>query len=350
MEQESNKPFHKSDALFASLIKYRKALFIISLCAAIVSGVVSVLIPSQYKATTVLFTSVTNNTPRSIIDPNYESKDYIAFGDDKNCEQMMQIVKSADVMYAMAKKYNLYEHYGIENYKDKDSRLRGEYADNFEFEITEYQSIKITVFDRQPVMAYMYANGIVQVADSVYRQVILQRASTAFNIVKQQYDSSRIVLKNIEDSMDFYRKKGVLSFDYQVKELTKGYVDAQIKGNPADVKLMDDKLNLFATYGRNFSDIANELNDQYKWMQQIKQSYLEAKINLDKIIPPFFVAEKAVIPDKRTFPIRWLIVVISTLAAFFFGFIFLLISEKINRREVPSLRLNPNPSNTSLNP
>jgi hypothetical protein len=129
--------------------------------------------------------------------------------------------------------------------------------------------------------------------------------------------------------MDFYRKQGVLSYDYQVKELTKGYADAQIKGNAGDIKAIQDKLNAFAEYGRGYWDLYNALSDQYKWMLQVKQAYMEAKTNMDRVIPPFFVAEKPTLPDKATFPIRWLIVVVSTFAAFFFGLAFLLINEKL---------------------
>jgi capsular polysaccharide biosynthesis protein len=350
MDRENKDFFQKTEDLIGSLYKYRKALFIISLAAAIISSIVSIMLPKKYKASTVLFTSLTNNASRSLLDQTFESKDYIAFGDDKNCEQMMQIIKSADVMYAMDKKFNLTEHYGLTKEWDKDYMLRGNYYDNFEFEITEYQSIKITVFDQSPPRAYEYANGIVKIADSVYRQIILQRAKATFDIVKQQYDSSKTVLKALEDSMDFYRKQGVLSYDYQVKELTKGVADAQLKGNQADIKAVQDKLNTFATYGRGYWDLYNALADQYKWMLQVKQAYMEAKTNMDRVIPPFFVAERAVIPDKRTLPVRWIIVVVATFAAFFFGLAFLLIAERmrvrklmLKEREANQQGINPKP-------
>jgi capsular polysaccharide biosynthesis protein len=333
MEQGTNDFFKQSDNFFASLMRFRKQLFIITLSAAIISGIISVILPKKYKASTILFSSLTNNASRSLLDQTYESKDYIAFGDDKNSEQMMQVIKSSDVMYGMAKRFNLYRNLGLLNGKDTawdaDYKLRGYYYDNIEFEMTEYQSIKISVLDIHPHNAYEMANGIVHIADSVYRSIVRQRAMATFNIVKHQYDSSKAVLKTLEDSMDYYRKQGVLSYDFQVKELTKGYSDAELKGNPADIKAIQDKLNTFADYGRGYWDLYNALSDQYKWMLQVKQAYMEAKTNMDKVIPPFFVAERASLPDKGTFPIRWIIVTISTLAAFFFGLAFLLIYEKV---------------------
>ncbi|HTA83684.1 MAG TPA: hypothetical protein VK783_12140 [Bacteroidia bacterium] len=350
MNQEKNQFFHTTDSLFASLMRYRKALFIISVSAAIISIIVSLVIPKKYKATTVIFTSLTNNASRSLIDPMYDSKDYVAFGDDKNCEQMMQIFKSADLMFAVAKKYHLYDRLKIVDAGDKDYELKGYYSDNFEYEITEYQSIKITIYDTHPELAFQYANGVIHLADSIYRDIVSQRLHATFNIIKQQYDSSKVVLKALEDSMDFYRKQGILSYDFQIKELTKGYADAELKGNEANIKLMQDKLNAFVQYGHGFMDIFAALNDQAKWMLQVKQAYLEAKTNMDKVITPFFVAEKPTIPDKATFPIRWLIVVVSVFAAFFFGLAFLLIYEKLSPKPPAFIQGTANQENTPQNP
>lgn len=349
MEKENKDFFQKTEDLLSFFLKHWKVLIIITGAAAIISSIVSIILPKKYKTSTVLFTSLTNNTSRSLLDQTFESKDYIAFGDDKNCEQMMQIIKSADVMYAMNKKFNLIDHYGLTKEWDWDYMLRGIYYDNFEFDITEYQSIKITVYDQSPGRAYDYAVGIVKVADSIYRQVILQRARATFDIVKNQYDSSKTVLKALEDSMDYYRKRGVLSYDYQVKELTKGLADAQLKGNQGDIKAIQDKLNTFASDGRGYWDLYNALADQYKWMLSVKQAYMEAKTNMDKVIPPFFVAEKPVVPDKRALPVRWIIVVVSSFAAFFFSLSFLLIAERLRLR-AQLLKEKEERSSQSTNP
>jgi|GEM_PF-1208299 hypothetical protein len=350
MNKEPNQFFHRSDSLFASLMRFRKALFIICVAATIVSLIVSLVLPKKYKATTVIFTSLTNNASRSLLDPMYDSKDYVAFGDDKNCEQMMQIFKSADMMFAVAKRYHLYDRLHITNAADKDYELKGYYSDNFEYEITEYQSIKISIYDAHPELAYQYANGVIHLADSIYRDIVSQRLHATFNIIKQQYDSSKVVLKALQDSMDFYRKQGILSYDFQIKELTKGYADAELKGNEANIKLMQEKLNAFVLYGHGFMDINAALNDQAKWMLQVKQAYMEAKANMDRVIPPFFVAEKPTLPDKATFPIRWLIVVVSVFAAFFFGLAFLLIYEKLSPGKPPFSQGITNEDNMSHNP
>jgi uncharacterized protein involved in exopolysaccharide biosynthesis len=63
-------------------------------------------------------------------------------------------------------------------------------------------------------------------------------------------------------------------------------------------------------------------------MQQLKINYAQARANAEKYVSPFFIAEKAVAPDKKSYPIRWLVVVGSTFAALFFGLLALLIIHK----------------------
>jgi hypothetical protein len=348
MEKENNPFFQNSENFVVTLFRHRKALFIISVVAAILSSGVALLLPVKYKASVILFSAQNNNISRALLEEQaYESKDYLAFGDDKNCEQMMQLLKSDDVMYALAKKYDLFNYYGLTKDWHKNATLKDYYSENFQFDQTEYQSIKITVYDESPPKDSALAAGIADIADSIYKQIILKRAKAALEIVKHQYDSACIVLKKLNDSMNFYRKEGILSYDLQVKELTKGYADAQTKGSATEAKLMEDKLNNFAIFGSGYWDLFNDLQDQYKWMLQVKQGYLEAKANMDKVVPPFFVAEHAIKPERRSLPVRWIVVFISTLAAFFFGLVFLLITprvkvvmSKLKQMDKPSQQLN----------
>jgi hypothetical protein len=318
-----------SDSLLAFIWSRRRHLIIICILAAICSTIVAYLIPVRYKASTILFSSLDNNIGKSLLSDEPYPKDYLSFGEEKNCEQLMQIFKSGEVMRAMDKKFNLMHYYGIPaNSPEKYATYKDYFYDNFSFEITEYQSIKVDVSDKNKDTAAVFANGVVEVADSLYRQIIKQRTQPALKIVKQQYDSTSKMLTTLEDSMTVLRKVGVLDYETQVKELTKGYADATVKGTPSSIQTMDDKLKLFGQYGKQYWSLYYGLFHGYKWMQQLKINYAQAKANAEKYVSPFFIAEKAVAPDKKSYPIRWLVVAGSTFAALFFGLLALLIMHK----------------------
>jgi hypothetical protein len=331
MSLETNPSSFLSDKIASMIWINRKAMAIICGIAFLLSVIVSFILPVKYKGTSVLFTTQSNNIGHELLSGEPDAKDYMAFGEEKSCEQMVQILNSETVMRAMAKKYDLVKYYKIApDEPGKYALLKFYYTDNFNFDITEYQSIKVVVYDKNPEMASAMANGVVQIADSIYSRIVNERAVVAFQIVKQQFDSSSRVLTKLQDSMNYYRKQGILNYEFQVKELTKGEADAIVKGSPAQVKDMEDKLKPFQEYGKPYWDLYYALFDHYKWMQQLKLQYAEAKTNAEKTMAPFFVVEKAIVPDKKVYPIRWLVVVGGTFAGFFIGIFILLLLKRLS--------------------
>jgi uncharacterized protein involved in exopolysaccharide biosynthesis len=61
----------------------------------------------------------------------------------------------------------------------------------------------------------------------------------------------------------------------------------------------------------------------------LKAKYAEAKVELNKAIPYKYTVSPAYKPEKKAYPVRWLIVVVSTLSAFLLGYIVLLIIDRI---------------------
>lgn len=323
--------FFSSEKLILFAWNQRRKLVIICIIAMLGSTVISFVLPKKYKATTVLFATQNNNISRMLLMAQpWEARDYLAFGEEINNEQMLQVLKSDAEMFGLANKFDLIDYYGLTNYKNKYFVFRGWYNDLFEYDLTEFQSVQITVYDHDPVMAAKLANGAAEVADSLYRVIIKQRSQVAYAITKEQYDSALVLSNKMEDSMNYYRNQGLLSYDFQVKELTKGYADAVIKGNAATVKQMDERLSPFKVFAKGYNSLYNRLLTHYKYIEQLKESYINAKVNAEKYIPPFFTASKAVPPDKNSYPIKWLVVAGSTLSAFFLGLILLMIISKIS--------------------
>src|SRR6185437_12467545 len=309
----------------------RKRMGIIVGIAFICSVVVSFILPNKYRATTVLFAAYGNNPGHALLSGMPDEKDYLTFGEGKACEQLAQVLNSETVMRIMMKKYDLMKHYKIApDEPGKYALLRYYYSESFNFDLTEYESIKIDVYDKSPEDAAEFANGVVKVTDSVYSSIVKQRAVAAFNLVKEEYDSANRVLNVLEDSMNFYRKMGLLNYLVQVKELTRGYSDAIVKGSPTNVQQMKDEIKPFEQYGKGFDYLYNQLLDHYKWMQQLKESYIETKTNAEKTLPPFYTVEKAIVPDKKVYPVRWLVVVGGTFAGFFIGLFLMLLLKRLS--------------------
>ncbi len=330
MTDENKPPYFDSGNLLTFVLSRWKPLLVITVLAIIGSAIISFELPEKYKATTTIFPTQNNNLSRAFLSETAgESKDFLAFGEDQNAEAMLQVLKSDDLMYALEKKFDLFHHYNIADKWDRLYLLKGDYGDLFVYDITQYESIEVSVYDQDPKLAARMANEAVHLADSLYQHIIKQRSWAAYKVAKAQYDSAMAIANHLEDSMNFYRSQGIISWDYQVKELTTGYADAVVKGNAEAAKQLAEKLKTFQTYGKGYWVIANELENNFKWLKQVKESYMQAKVNAEQSIPSFFVADKAIAADRKTYPIRGLVVAGGTMAALFFSLLLLLIMNRL---------------------
>src|SRR6202035_1404502 len=120
-------------------------LLTIGIIAFVVSVVVAFCLPEKYKATVSVFATSNNNLSRAFLSEKAgDSKDYLGFGEELNAEQMLQVFKSDELMYALEKRYNLLKYYELADNKNKWYLFRGTYSDFFSYEITQYESILVT--------------------------------------------------------------------------------------------------------------------------------------------------------------------------------------------------------------
>jgi len=330
MSNESKQNFFNSANLITFIFSKWKPLLIITILAAIGSAIVSFNLPEKYKAQVVLFPSQNNNLARGFVSQQADdTKDFLAFGEDNNADQLLQVLRSDAVMDALEKRFNLLKYYKLDNKWDKDYLFKGYYNDLFEYNVTEYESLEITVYDQNPHMAADMANAAAEITDSIMRQITKQRAIAAFKIVKKEYDSAVASADRLEDSLQFYHNLGMLEWQYQARSLTQGYADAVVKGSPEAVKTLSDKIEMFGHYGKGFLEITNELEGSYEWFKQVRASYMEAQVNAEQSIPSFFVVDKASAADRKTYPIRGLVVAIGTGLALLFSMLVLLVMNRI---------------------
>jgi len=330
MSIENKKNIFNSQNLLSFTFKRWKPLLVIGIIGMIGSTAVAYLLPVKYKSTVALFPSQNHNLSRGFLSQlSDETKDYLSFGEDNDAEQLLQVLKSDELMYDLEKKFNLLQYYKLDDKKHKYYMFKGYYNDLFSYDITQYESINITVYDRDPQMAANMANEAAHLADSLLQGIVKQKAIRAFKVVKNQYDSAIAVENKLEDSMSFYRKQGILYWEFQVKEYTKGYADALVKGNAQAASAIDDKLKVFRQYGKGFEVIYNELESTNKWLIIARQTYMQAKVNAEETVPSLYIIDKALPADKNTYPIRILVIIGGTIAVLFIALLVMLITARM---------------------
>jgi hypothetical protein len=239
----------------------------------------------------VIFAASTSSVSKALLtDMSMTPKDILKFGEEEETEQLLQILHSDEITARIIQKHNLLNHYGIDSSsKYYKSELLDEYYSNISFRKTEYQAIEIKVMDTKPEYAAAIANDIAALLDSVYNKIQKDRAYKALKIVETVYDDQRKYVDKLKDSIN-------------------------------SSAIANTKLN---------NALTKQLDEEILQLSLLKSKLNEAKVDAFQDLPHKYVVNPAQVSERKSYPVRWLIVVISTISTFVFGIFFLLILERL---------------------
>jgi uncharacterized protein involved in exopolysaccharide biosynthesis len=297
----------------------RKILIGLTLAAAILSAIFSgpFFITPKFKSTVVLFPTSTNSISKALLGDNQGYKqDLLQFGEEEHAEQLLQILNSSKIRDRIIQKYDLMKHYDI----DKDSKykrtlLNKEYKSNIKYRRTENMAVEITVLDADPDTAALIANDIAALLDSLKINMQKERAYRGYEIVKQEYENLKNDIQMKEDSLTKLREKGVHDYETQA-EMINRQLAIEIAKNPKSsaVKALDDKLEVLAKYGGPYVSLRDGLEYEKKLLVEVKEKYDKAKIDAEEELPQTFKVDMAYPAEKKSYPVRWLIVLVASVS------------------------------------
>jgi uncharacterized protein involved in exopolysaccharide biosynthesis len=312
--------------LLGLIFKHWKKLAIIAVVAAVASAGASFLIRPKYKSTFVFFAARQNSTSKSLLSENPSmSQDVLQFGEEEEAEQMIQILNSEVIRDKIIKKYNLMRHYDIDpNGSFPITKLRSEFDDNIKFSRTEYMSVRIEVLDTDPDTAALIANDIAALLDTVKNAIVHSRAKEALKIVQGDLYAKEARIKLLDDSLGTLRDKGVFDYEKQVERLIEAYGKALVGGNTAATKTLQAQLDTLGKYGRAFVTLRDQLIYDVENLSLIKKKYDDAKVDAESFMKSYFEVNRAFPAERKTTPVRWLIVLVSVISSLLLGIIVLI--------------------------
>lgn len=318
------------------VFKWRKPLIVIGVLSAIISSIVALTIQEKYKSTVILFPATTSSISKALLTENtFKNEDVLQFGQEEEAEQMLQILNSDEIRTKICEKYHLMAHYGIDSTdKFKLTKLYDEYQGNITFKRTEYMSVKIEVMDRNPDTAAMIANNIAALHDSSKIRMQRDRAYEALSIVEKEYKAKVADVQRLTDSIKIINNLGIYDYESQSERTNEQYVIAIAKGDQRAVKLLEEKLKIIAQYGSAYVSLRDNLFMQRKQLNNLKTKYEEAQVDAKEILPQKFVVSNAFPAEKKSYPIRWIILVVSTMSSLLIGIILILLIENIRQFKV----------------
>jgi len=332
----SNK-FDSGNILFF-MYKWRKTLGIIVLIAILLSFIFSssLFITPKFMSTVIMYPAASSSISRALLtDRSSQRHDILDFGQDAHVEHMLQILNSARIRNKVVENFNLIEHYGIDgSHRYAQTRLLREYLNNISFRRTEYMAVKVAVLDKDAQKAADIANYIALLVDSVRNDMQKELSVPGYQIVARQLALLQDEIRLKEDSLTVLRKLGVHEYESQSEMLTQQLAIEIARNNRSAINALEERLAILSEYGGAYVSLRDQLENDNKQLSILRTRYSEAKVDAEQQLPFKFIVEEAVKAEKKSYPIRWLIILLSTLGALLAGVIAIILAENLREMAV----------------
>lgn len=295
--------------------KKRLVLMGVGLVAGIASIVISLMITPMFESSVIMFPTSSASVSKDLLSQNYSGRqDVHGFGEEQQAEQLLQVLNSEPIRSRIIEKYNLLEHYEIKSgEKYPLTRLYETYQSNINFRLTEFMSVEISVMDKDPEYAANMANDIAALVDTVYNNMKKERAREALRLVEREYQEAAQKLAVLRDSMNL--------------------ISAQVSGDHnTGADPSSELLRAISENGAHFISMMNLVRYETALVTDLNLKYKEARLEAEQNLSHKFVVEEAYPSEKKAYPKKSLIVIVSTFASLLFALIVLIINDNIRAR------------------
>jgi hypothetical protein len=233
------------------------------------------------------------------------------YSDESETEQMMQILQSKDIRDSIIKKFDLAGHYGIDpNYQYYTSTLLWEYGKKIKISKTPYEAITIEVWDKEPKIACDMVNEILFQYNYKVRGLHKEKFGEVVNNYRTVIDLKKIELDSLAQvAKELGVNYGLMDFPNQTREVMRAY----LSGGSSSSKSSETqrlKKNLEEKGGER-EVLSNLMLAETKDYSNLKLDYDRAILNYNRNYTFVNVLNKPFPADKKSYPVRWIIVVLA---------------------------------------
>jgi capsular polysaccharide biosynthesis protein len=309
--------YKNNSHLLGLIIKWWKQLLSVAVIALVLSTVFSspFIITPKYKSFAVLY-------PANII----------PMGTETHTEQMMQVLDSDVIRDSVISLYHLYEAYQIDpEGESARSELTKRYQENVVYSRTEFQSVIIEVLDENPVQARDMVESIITFFNSKERSLQQEKALELVKILYVQLGKKKAEMDSMDAILTGIRQNyGILDYSLQTEYATERYLEViSTPSKKMNAKEIEPLLNALKEKGGEFMALNEHLWRVRGSYNDLKEQLESAQRDVEKKLTYCNVITNPVVADKKSYPIRWLIVTASVLATLLISLLFLAFVENL---------------------
>jgi capsular polysaccharide biosynthesis protein len=250
------------------IIRHFRKFVIGGLAAAVLSVIISLLIKPLYESTVTLYPSSNITEARTIL--GEVTSNTALFGGDDATEKLIQVINSDQVREYLKETWDLAGHYRIKpGERYPNTVIAGKMDRYIRCSKTSFGSVEIKVRDRDREMACAMANDMASRADTIFNNLQRNAARVMLDEISRSYQLQDRLVRQYEDTL------------------------SSLRGAAA--------LKIYST-----------LETENDYLGLIRGRYLEALALSQQTMPYTLVVDRAVVAEKKIYPRRSVIVIVST--------------------------------------
>ncbi|MBL7790543.1 MAG: hypothetical protein JNL75_12005 [Chitinophagales bacterium] len=277
MQATHLKPLHDYQLidLFRIWNQYKKQILYFTILCAIISITASYLLPEYFKSRTILYPISMTMADRNIIFGQQQGQaEFSYFGNKYDASRILQVANSSEVIDYIINKYDLKTHYNYS--KDEKylyTKVKEDFLDNYHALKNDKDAIEITLIDTDKEKCAEMVNDIALKIDEIATKPVTEGKAKIIKMLESELKNKNTELTSVTDPVN---KENLKS---EIKQLSEALTQYKVSNN--------DK----------FSSIT--------------------------------ILEKAAPAEKKSKPIRWLIVILSVVGGFFFSLLSAVVVSQI---------------------
>ena len=256
-----------------------------------------------------------------------------SFSEESPSEQLLQMFSSDDIKFAFAKKFNLVEHYRLKpDSKYLQSELLFEIGKKVNIYKNEYESINVDVIDENPKIACTMVKSLIDLVNAKILEIHRQRFGETVKIWKDEMDIKKKEMDSLKKSIDSLRtKSGIIDFDGQLREASRQFFTMTKSESPKDNNYLTQFMKKLQGNGAEIFTLTQSFNLAVSEYNRLRLQYEAALVNYKKEIKYTNIVAEPYVADKKFYPLRGLIVLITVLSALIISSVTFVYIEKIKQ-------------------
>lgn len=323
----------ESTHLLVFIYRNLKTLIAVGFLAAVAASGVSLMLDEYYESTVVMFATSQHSLGEQFFEET-KKNDLLAYGETEDAERLLQILNSHRIRNRIIEKYDLYTHYNIDpSEPGAKTDMALTYGSNVSANLTRFGSIRVQVLDTDPELARDMANDMAFLVDSVANSMRNERANEAYKLALGALAQTSEQIAQAEDSLASLHALGIYDFETQVEGLTAQYGMAVASGRSAAANTLKKDLERLGTLANGYNNLSAYLEAAYEQQSLLKKRVELMRVDAETQLSSSFIVDYASAADKKAKPIRWLIVVMTSVVAVGAAFLAMLAWDTLQRAQ-----------------